>query len=148
MTSFFPDLNVWLALTARAHTHNRAASVWLQGVPLNGSLILARYTQIGILRLLTNQSVMGQETLTIGDAWGVLDRLCEDPRVEFHPEPPQLDWAFRQATSHLGDRPASKWVGDCFLLAYAHSAQATLVTFDKALLAFSRKHGYAALSPD
>jgi hypothetical protein len=128
--------------------HHRQASSWLKEIPADGNLILSRFAQLGILRLLTNPSVMGQETLAIGQAWNVLDRLGNDPRVKLQPEPAGLERTFRQATSHLGDRPASKWVGDCFLLAYAHSAQATLVTFDKALLAFSCKHGYAAISPE
>jgi predicted nucleic acid-binding protein len=51
------------------------------------------------------------------------------------------------SNSH-SERAASKWIGDCFLLAYADSAGSSLVTFDKALLSFARKHGYEAVTPD
>jgi predicted nucleic acid-binding protein len=67
--------------------------------------------------------------------------------VEFYPEPRDLDAAFREATAPFASQRASKWVGDCYLLAYAKQSDATLVTFDKALLAAARKHGYAAIVP-
>src|SRR5262245_36598596 len=72
MTSFFPDLNVWLALSDPAHMHCSDAWDWLN--PLREvRLIFSRYTQVGLLRLLTNPAVMGRETLTLGHAWDVYD---------------------------------------------------------------------------
>lgn len=116
-------------------------------LPEDRKLIFSRYTQIGILRLLTNSSVMGEQTLTLRRAWGVYDRWLEDPRVEFYPEPRNLDTAFRHITEPLAIRQAPKAVGDCFLLAYARELGATLVTFDQALHTFARKQGYAAVLP-
>ncbi|HTC86686.1 MAG TPA: hypothetical protein VK686_00240 [Bryobacteraceae bacterium] len=49
------------------------------------------------LRLLTNETVMGEETLTVDHAWSVYERWLDDPRVEFHPEPRNVDTAFRHA---------------------------------------------------
>jgi hypothetical protein len=65
MTSFFPDVNVWIALSVIGHSHNLAAWGWLDHLPPEASLIFSRYTQVGLLRLLTNQTAMGEETLTI-----------------------------------------------------------------------------------
>jgi hypothetical protein len=64
MTSFFLDLNVWLALSDPAHLHSPDAWGWLNGLSgdsLSGDvrLIFSRYTHIGLLRLLTNPAVMG-----------------------------------------------------------------------------------------
>ena len=87
MTLLFIDLNVWLALSDVTHAHHAAAWAWLNRLPENARLILCRYTQLGILRLLTNKAVMGDETLTLRQAWSVYDRWLEDPRVEFYPEP-------------------------------------------------------------
>jgi len=67
--------------------------------------------------------------------------------VEFYPEPRGLDAAFREATAPFAQQAASKWVGDCYLLAYSKESSAALVTFDRALLALARKHGYAAILP-
>jgi uncharacterized protein len=147
MTLFFPDLNVWLALSDTGHTHSASAWIWLRILPDDHRLIFSRYTQIGLLRLLTNTSVMGDQTLTVSKAWNVYDRWLEDPRVEFYPEPRNLDTGFRQATEPFAARQASKAVGDCFLLAYARELQATLVTYDRALHEFARKRGYAAVIP-
>ena len=147
MISFFPDLNVWLALCVRGHRHNTEAWNWLNVLPLEARLILSRYTHIGLLRLLTNQSAMGEQTLTLRKAWGVYDRWLNDPRVEFYPEPRSLDAAFREATAPFAGKAASKWVGDCYLLAYAKQSHASLVTFDKALYDLAAKEGYSAVIP-
>jgi toxin-antitoxin system PIN domain toxin len=147
MTLFFPDLNVWLALSDPDHSHSVAAWKWLNIRPENRKLIFSRYTQIGLLRLLTNSSVMGEQTQTIRKAWAVYDRWLEDPRVEFYPEPRNLDVAFRESTQPFAAQPASKAVGDCFLLAYAKEVQATLVTFDRALQEFARKQNFPAIIP-
>ncbi len=63
MTSFFPDINVWIALSDAANSHNGKAWIWLNLVAPEDRLIFSRYTQLGLLRLLTNQSVMGEQTL-------------------------------------------------------------------------------------
>ncbi len=147
MISFFPDLNVWVALSVAGHSHNREAWNWLRAMPGDVRLIFSRYTQVGLLRLLTNESVMGEQTLTLRKAWGVYERWLSDPRVEFYPEPRGLDAAFRDATAPFAAKPASKWVGDCYLLAYAKVSDTVLVTFDKALIEVARKHDYAAIVP-
>jgi len=148
MTLFFPDLNVWLALSVAEHTHSVKSWKWLNLLPRDAGLIFSRYTQIGILRLLTNQAAMGEQTLKLKQAWAVYERWLEDPRVEFYPEPRGFDAAFRKATAPLATQTASKWIGDCYLLAYALESDAHLVTFDQALLKFARKHGYRAIVPD
>lgn len=147
MSLFFPDLNVWLALSVAGHSHNAEAWRWLNPLPREATLILSRYTQIGLLRLLTNPAVMGEQTLTLKKAWEVYEQWLSDPRVEFYPEPRALDSAFRKATAPFWKQPASKWVGDCYLLAYSKESGAHLVTFDKALLEAARKYGYNALLP-
>jgi toxin-antitoxin system PIN domain toxin len=147
MTSFFPDLNVWLALSVEGHAHDSDAWNWLNRVPRDSKLAFARYTHIGLLRLLSNESVMGQKTLTLRKAWDVYDRWMEDPRVEFYPEPRDLDTAFRESTAPFAGKPASKWVGDCYLLAYAKCTGSTLVTFDRALYNLAHKEGCPACLP-
>jgi toxin-antitoxin system PIN domain toxin len=148
MTSFFPDLNVWIALSDSAHSHHSGAWRWLTMQPDGARLIFSRYTQVGLLRLLSNVAVMGDAVLTVRHAWRVYDRWLDDPRVEYYPEPRGLDAAFREATGPLGARAASKWIGDCFLLAHAKASGSSLVTFDKALKDFAWKHDYAAILPD
>ena len=147
MTSFFPDVNVWIALSVIGHSHNSQAWKWLSHIPRETSIIFSRYTQVGLLRLLTNQAAMGEETLTVDGAWSVYAGWLDDPRAEFHAEPRNMEAAFRRATAPFAAQRASKCVGDCYLLAFAKEIDATLVTFDKALLNFARKHHYAAIIP-
>ncbi len=147
MTSFFPDLNVWIALSVEGHTHNAEAWNWLGTLPKEVRLIFSRYTQVGLLRLLTNESAMGDQALTLKKAWSVYDRWLSDPRVEFYPEPRGLDAAFREATAPFAAKAASKWVGDCYLLAFSKGSGASLVTFDRGLFEAARKRGYAAILP-
>jgi toxin-antitoxin system PIN domain toxin len=147
MTLFFPDLNVWLALSDSGHTHSTGAWKWMKMLPDDAQLIFCRYTQVGLLRLLTNNSIMGNQTLTLRKAWGVYDRWLEDPRVEFYPEPRNLDAIFREITEPFAAQQASKTVGDCLLLAYATELPAALVTFDRALHRHAREHGHASVIP-
>ena len=102
---------------------------------------------IGLLRLLTNQAAMGEQTLTLKKAWAVYDRWLDDPRVEFYPEPRGLDAGFRAATAAFAGKAASRWIGDCYLLAYAKYSDATLVTFDEALHHLAGKQGHSAIIP-
>lgn len=147
MTSFFPDLNVWLALSVAGHSHSAEAWEWANLLPRETRLIFCRYTQIGLLRLLTNQAVMGEQTLTLRKAWSVYDRWLADPRVDFYPEPRDADAEFRRVTEPFGARPASKWISDGWLLASSNGLQSTLVTFDKALYQHARKQGYSVVMP-
>jgi predicted nucleic acid-binding protein len=91
---------------------------------------------------------MGQQTLTVRKACAVYDRWLDDPRVEFYPEPRGMDIAFREATAPFAGKTASKYIGDCYLVAYARQCQATLVTFDDALRSLARKLGHSAVIPD
>jgi toxin-antitoxin system PIN domain toxin len=147
MTSFFPDLNVWVALSDQSHIHSGQAWEWLHLLPTEARLIFSRYTHIGLLRLLASEAVMGPATLTLEKAWRAYDTWLSDPRVEFYPEPSGLEAAFRSATAPFAAKAASKWVGDSYLLAFSKESQSTLVTFDRQLLAFARRNGYAAVMP-
>jgi hypothetical protein len=78
--------------------------------------------------------------------WAVYDRW-DDPRVEFQPESRGLDATLRKIMLPLAARRAPKWVGDCYLLASAAECEASLASYDKQLVHFARKHGYAAFVP-
>src|SRR5207302_11094401 len=106
--------------------------------------IYSRYAQVGLLQLVSNAPVMGEQALTLRQAWGVYDAWLSDPRIAFQPEPRGIDNEFRTATARFTGQRASKMVGDCFLLAFAKQSDATLVTFDKALLDLARKEGLRA----
>jgi uncharacterized protein len=145
MTLFLPDVNVWLALSDQCHAHSEQAWSWLRNLPAATQLVFCRYTQLGLLRLLTNPSVMGPATLSVREVWTVYDRWMKDPTVVFLPEPRTLEAPFREATTALAGQNSSNWIGDCYLLACAKECGATFVTFDKALLALAAKRGWRAV---
>jgi toxin-antitoxin system PIN domain toxin len=148
MTLFFPDVNVWLALSIAEHPHSQEAWMWLRTLAPDARLVLARYTQLGMLRLLTNTAVMGERPLTLQRAWAVYDRWLDDPRVDFYPESRDAGTRFRALTENFARKPASNWVGDCWLLASSAESGSTLVTFDRALSAFARKQQIRAVRPN
>lgn len=147
MTSYFLDVNVWLALSDSEHSHHSDAWRWLGSIANGDRLMFSRQTQIGLLRLLTSSAAMRAAVLTLGEAWKVYDEWLDDPRVQFHPEPHGTDLAFREVTAPFSKLPSSKAVGDSYLLASARQAGAALVTYDQALWKQARKAACAAIIP-
>jgi uncharacterized protein len=132
-TSLFPDINVWVALTYEAHAHHATAATWFATVKPEASLVFCRFTQLGLLRLLTTAAVMGDEVMTQPEAWAAYDRWQQDERVELAEEPPGLEPRFRTLTRLR--HPATKDWADSYLAAFATAGQLTLVTFDRGLRA-------------
>jgi len=132
MTSLvFLDINVWLALSSRDHRHFESAWTWYTRLPPRTVLLFCRITQLGLLRLLTTESVMGQGTLTQAQAWEAYDRLIGSAGARFAEEPAGMESRFR---SYSGAQQASpkEWA-DAYLAAFAEAGGLTLVTFDRAL---------------
>lgn len=132
MTSYFPDVNVWIALAYEGHQHHDSATTWLVG--LNGvAIYFCRFTQLGFLRLLTHPSVMGEDVRNQTEAWQAYDAFLQDERVSFHTEvePQRIESAFRGLTS--GGRSFPQQWPDAYLAAFAQVAGFTLVTFDRGL---------------
>ena len=132
MSSYFPDLNVWVALTYRGHRHYGAASSWLGGMT-TGTVAFCRFTQVGFLRLLTNASVMGEDVKTHQEAWSIYDALLDDPRVQFCAESDSDEIEHRFRSLSATNLPAPQQWPDAYLAAFAQAAGLTLVTFDRGL---------------
>lgn len=137
MTSLiFPDLNVWLALTLRTHTHHASAWGWYKALDSATELVFCRTTQIGFLRLLTTESVARSETLNQVHAWRIYDRWIADGGAIFLAEPAGVEIGFRSLTAR--HTPAKEWT-DSYLAAFAAAHRIPLVTFDHGL--HKRAHG-------
>jgi len=132
-TSHFPDVNVWVALTYEGHVHHLIAADWFRKLSPDATLVFCRFTQLGLLRLLTTKAVMGDEVMTQPQAWGAYDRWLQDPRVTFADEPADLEPRFRSYTRR--PQPATKDWADSFLAAFAAAGQLTVVTLDRGLRA-------------
>ena len=124
-----PDLNVWLAALWEGHEAHPKARDWFDAQVK--PLVLCRVTQMGLLRLLSNPSILGRDALDRRAAWQTLDTLGNDPRVTFLPEPDGLE-KFWIHFSKRPDRAHKLWTDD-YLAAFAFVGVSTLVTFDQAL---------------
>jgi len=130
-SSVFLDVNVWLALSTGDHMHFESAWAWYKSLPGSTVLLFCRITQLGFLRLLTTQSVMGKGTLTQAQAWDAYERMLTSGGAKFAAEPAGLESAFRSLSSAPQVSP-KEWA-DAYLAAFSLVADVPLITFDRAL---------------
>src|ERR1051326_5321869 len=132
MRSYFPDINVWVALTYRRHQHHAVAAEWFDRLQ-NDTAGFCRLTQLGFLRLLTHSQVMHDEVRTQEQAWEAYDKLISDTRIIFHAEldPDAIEREFRSLSPSFRSSP-QQWP-DAYLAAFACAESLVLVTFDRAL---------------
>lgn len=126
----FLDVNVWVALAWVTHTHHLVAKEWFNSL-VDEEPVFCRFTQMGLLRLLTTEAVMGPEVLTQRQAWSVYDSFLRDSGARFIYETRTLDDSFR-SLSRLDMASPKDWA-DSYLAAFALETGARLVTFDKGL---------------
>jgi toxin-antitoxin system PIN domain toxin len=135
-TTFLPDVNVWLALASQRHVHAPLSGAWLNSIQ-GGDVAFCRVTQMGLLRLLTHESVMGTDVLSSREAWRLYRTILADERIQFAPEPFAVEPEWRKLT--MQDRPAPKIWTDAYLIAFARAAGMQLVTLDAGVASIERK---------
>ncbi|HEY1262450.1 MAG TPA: TA system VapC family ribonuclease toxin [Terriglobales bacterium] len=128
----FPDSNVWLALLWERHIHSEKANEWFERESA-AQFFFCRFTQLTLLRLLTTEAILGEDTLTMSAAWNLWDKTWTDTRISLLAEPVNLDPDFR-FRSRLASASPKVWA-DAYLLAFASVAGLRFVTFDRALKA-------------
>ena len=122
------DANVWLPVLVESHEHHAVATAWWKERAA-ASCCWCRPIQHTVLRLLTNRSVMGDNTHTPAAAWLVLEKLALDVRAAFLPlEPAGLDEAWHRNIATR--QPTPKLWMDTYLAAWADAAGIAFVTFD------------------
>ncbi len=121
------DVNCLLAFCYDRHMHHSNAITWLESQD-ELSVVICRITQLSLLRLLTNASVMGNDVCNLEQAWIIYDTLMGDERFDFSTEPMDLEQHLRRYT--VGGRVSPKLWQDAYLAAFARAAKYHLVTFD------------------
>jgi uncharacterized protein len=127
-TSLMPDANVWVALTFDSHPHHASAKSWFDGLS-DEPILFCRMTQQVFLRLATNPSVGGPDTLTLPGARQAYDTYLADPRIAFAAEPATIEQHWRGFTQGGAFSP-NAW-NDAYLAAFAISGGYQFVTDDK-----------------
>jgi uncharacterized protein len=112
MTSCFPDINVWLAIVVERHVFNGPASAWWNQ-DQSDAIVFCRFTQLGLLRHLTNAATMKGSPLTNRQAWKIFETLQTDARVRFFPEWPAIDGLLK-SYSDVNQAATNVW-GDAYL---------------------------------
>ncbi len=130
MRYLLADVNVWLATLVGEHPHHVAAIRWWKEDLLeeNDCLAFCRVTQLGLLRLLTNERVMGEQRKTIEQAWSIYERVLAAQPVVFAPEPEGTELLMAEQC-RLGGSSTKFWT-DSYLAAFARAGSLGLVTFD------------------
>ena len=123
------DVGVWLAAVWGRHVHYPVASEWVNQQPDN--IVFCRVTQMGLLRLLSNPAIMGEDAVDRSQAWRLFDQLWSDERVLWADEPDELDAVWR-AISARDDKSHKLWTDD-YLAAFAQAGDLTLATLDRKL---------------
>ena len=127
----FPDINVWVALASKRHIHHAIARQWFAALSADFHLGFCRYTQLGLLRLLTTQAVMGADVCTQVQAWAAYDALLGSGAVAELQEPDDLEKIFRSHAQRTTASPKD-WA-DSYLAAFSEACSVRLVTFDQVL---------------
>ena len=122
-----PDANFWLALAWQGHAAHATAKAWWENAAAR-KIFFCRLTEMTLLRLLTNRSILGDEAKTQLEAWRVYEALRASPRVEFLAEPPGFDARWRSVSSR-NSQSTSRWSDD-YLAAFAVAHSLNVVTFD------------------
>lgn len=122
-----PDVNVWVALAFESHIHHAAAKSWFDGIG-DEPCAFCRLTQQGFLRLSTNPKALGNDAVTLDNAWAMYDSVMEDHRLHFAVEPAGIELAWREFTA--GFKFSTKVWSDAYIAAFAHCNGWCLVSFD------------------
>lgn len=131
--TYFPDVNVWIALASDAHVHHAVATAWFESVG-GDTVAFCRITELGFLRLLTNRHVMRDDVVSSAGAWQIYDEVRRDARVVFLAETTGFSGHWREIGDQILDGP-NAWT-DAYLAAFAGHMGATLVTFDRKIPCF------------
>jgi len=124
-------VNVWFALAHEIHPHHKSAIAWERSLPEDAVLVFCRFTQLGLLRLLTNSAAMQSDVLTQAEAWKLFDKLLQLSTARMLDEPRGVEAIFRKR-SDRAEVSTKQWA-DAYLAAFSESAGLTLATFDLAL---------------
>jgi hypothetical protein len=130
-SSVFPDINVLVALVFDQHRHHEEAVRWYNALDPFTIFAISRHTQLGLFRLLSTDTVMGQNALSLRDCWRVYDDWIDTGQAVLLPEPAAMEAELRRRTSQAMVAP--KLWADAYLAAFAKAAELTLVTFDRVL---------------
>lgn len=130
------DANVLLPLLTEGHAHRDPAEAWWE-VCADGEVGLSLPVRMALLRLLTNQRVMGSSTLRPSQAWNAVQCLIDDPRVSVVEQVPSSHTKLWYDNVARREPTPDLWT-DAWLAALAQAHGCEMVTFDRGFRSFSK----------
>jgi toxin-antitoxin system PIN domain toxin len=130
------DAIVLLPVVVEGHAHQAPAAGWWDACN-GGDVGLTLPVRMALLRLLSNSRVMGSSVLRPAQAWGAVQSLIDDPRIEV------LDQVPAAHGKHWYDNVARRepspdlWT-DAWLAALAQAHDVEVVTFDRGFRSYSK----------
>jgi predicted nucleic acid-binding protein len=106
---------------------------------------MCRVVQLSVAPLLGTRAVMGKDAVVLSLAWKGTQKLIEDQRVEFIPEPAGIDDTMLALVKY--PVPTGKLVADASLAAFGIASSRVLITLDRGFRQF-KGLDVRILSPD
>jgi toxin-antitoxin system PIN domain toxin len=132
------DINTWIALSLKTHPQHKAARQWYRRTPMEpGDLLFCRHTEMGFLRLTTQERVMrvyAVQALTNNEAITFLTEISADPAVARTDEPATTRSLWLKLSR--GRQPSPNVWMDAYLAALAITLGAEMLTFDQEFKTF------------
>ena len=140
MSFILADVNVWLATLVEEHPHHDAATRWwrMEVLPAGEHVAFCRLTQLGLLRLLSNERVMGRKRLDHVQAWTTFTSVAAQESVTVLDEPAGTDRRLADLCSRHRSSPGF-W-SDAYLAAFALAGQHRIASFDRGFRRFEGLH--------
>ncbi len=134
--SILADVNVWLAVLVAEHPHHEAATLWWRTtvIPNRHRVAFCRFTQIGLLRLLSSERVMGPSRMDHLLAWETVRAVVAQEHVSVQGEPAGIEQHLADFCGRHGASPGF-WT-DAYLAAFALAGGNRFATFDRGFRRF------------
>lgn len=136
VSSILADVNVWLATLVQEHPHHDAAARWwrTEVLPAGDRVSFCRLTQLGLLRLLSSERVMGSNRMNHSRAWAAARDVAGQSNVGVLQEPAGIDEQLATLCRGRGSSPGF-W-SDAYLAAFSLAGGHRFATFDRGFRRF------------
>lgn len=133
------DINVCLALFIAGHSQHAVADEWYENAKIaKGDVLFCRQTELGFLRLLTQQRVMepcGRNAFTNQEASELLEQIQSRPAISVVNEVSGTRNLWLALASQNQASP-NLWM-DAYLAALAITNNVEMVTFDQGFTSYN-----------
>lgn len=130
------DANVLLPVLVEGHAHQLPAAAWWDACN-DGDVGLSLPVHMALLRLLSNSRIMGTSVLRPAQAWGCVQSLIDDPRIEVLDQVPATHGKIWYANMARREPSPDLWT-DAWLAALAQAHDVEMVTFDRGFCSYSK----------